>query len=314
MRYTNAVHERSSHMQYKDGYTLRDEAFLKKYNDLVRNLDGESVETVNLILERLRLLFRSDAPELDLFDSEEQNVLAAVKEKLEDRIFEVEPCVYAWKNYFLPQRYFDVNVYYHGYGLSRLKNLSEIRRGNVIDAGAFIGDSALMFAKLVAGRVYAMEAIDKNCDSIRKTVELNHLKNLEIVHKAVGSKSGVGAISRNQNLNWSTMSPCGSREYGEKTEISVTSIDDFVRENQLKVSLIKAHVEGMESELVRGAVETLRAQRPALLIHIHHTPEDFFGIKPFIENLGLGYRFEIYKPVNGNILTGAMLIAEVDRS
>ncbi len=44
-----------------------------------------------------------------------------------------------------------------------------------------------------------------------------------------------------------------------------------------------------------GAVETIKSQKPMLFISIYHSVEDFFEIKPWIENLDLGYKFEIIK-------------------
>ncbi len=52
-------------------------------------------------------------------------------------------------------------------------------------------------------------------------------------------------------------------------------------------------VEGSESAAIRGAIETIRRFKPLMAISVYHTPEDFLGIKPFIESLGLGYRFRI---------------------
>ena len=181
----------------------------------------------------------------------------------------------------------------------------------MIDAGAFVGDTSLLFSKKIKGTVYALEALKENCEKLKKTIQLNQIDNIQIVNKAVGSKSGISYISQNQNTNWTTMVPIDCREYKNELAVEVTTIDDFVKENGLKISLIKAHVEGMESELVRGAVETLKSQKPTLLIHMHHTPEDFFGIKPFIESLDLNYSFKVYKPTNGSVLTGTMLLAEV---
>ena len=66
----------------------------------------------------------------------------------------------------------------------------------------------------------------------------------------------------------------------------------------------------MESEVIRGAEKTLKTQKPALIIHIHHTAEDFWNIKPYIESLNLGYKFRIYKPENREIFTGTILLAE----
>lgn len=52
-------------------------------------------------------------------------------------------------------------------------------------------------------------------------------------------------------------------------------------------------VEGFEPHIVRGALNTIRTQRPVLAISIYHTPEEFYELKPFLESLGLNYQFQI---------------------
>ena len=60
-----------------------------------------------------------------------------------------------------------------------------------------------------------------------------------------------------------------------------------------------------------GAAETLRTQKPTLLISIYHNSDDFFKIKPLIEAMNLGYRFKIRHPVIGSVLRETILIAEL---
>jgi hypothetical protein len=66
-----------------------------------------------------------------------------------------------------------------------------------------------------------------------------------------------------------------------------------VRENKLQIGLIKTDIEGGESALLRGAEQTIREQKPILIISIYHSYADFFGIKPLIESWNLGYQFTL---------------------
>ena len=93
-------------------------------------------------------------------------------------------------------------------------------------------------------------------------------------------------------------------------KIKTVTIDNFVRENQLEIGLIKLDVEGFEQQVLKGAEETICQQKPILLISIYHNADDFFNIKPWIESLNLGYKFKIFKPTNSAILAGMLLIAE----
>ena len=87
--------------------------------------------------------------------------------------------------------------------------------------------------------------------------------------------------------------------------------DDFVRENGLRPGLIKVDVEGAEQQFLAGARETIRTMKPALLISIYHNGDDFFSIKPMLEELNPDYRFRIRHPAIGTVLMETMLIAEM---
>jgi hypothetical protein len=102
------------------------------------------------------------------------------------------------------------------------------------------------------------------------------------------------------------------RERERENWLEITDIDSFVRENNVNLGVIKLDVEGLESEIIRGAIESIKKYKPVLLISIYHTPEDFFHIKPFIENLNLSYNFLIRKLAPQRPLGETMLIGFVD--
>ena len=57
--------------------------------------------------------------------------------------------------------------------------------------------------------------------------------------------------------------------------VEVTSIDEFVRENNLpRVDFIKADIEGFERNMLEGAQETLREFAPKLALCTYHLPDD----------------------------------------
>ena len=61
----------------------------------------------------------------------------------------------------------------------------------------------------------------------------------------------------------------------------------------------------------KGALETIRTQKPTLILSIYHNASDFFDIKPLIENLDLGYKFKVHKPFDYTIVAETVLICEV---
>ena len=209
----NAEHERNTYIQYKDDFCNKDYKFECRYFKLIRNLDGDSTETVNKILKRLELVFCGKEKEIDLFDEEEKKRLHKLNIEFYGRIFKVSENIFVYKNYFLPENYFNPIVYFYSYDLSWFQSLEKIKKGNIIDAGAYIGDSALCFAKLTEGTVYAFEALEKNCKKIKETIKLNQQNNIEIINRAVGQKTYEAQIMENKNPNWSTMKPYEGRTY-----------------------------------------------------------------------------------------------------
>lgn len=81
----------------------------------------------------------------------------------------------------------------------------------------------------------------------------------------------------------------------EKESIEITTLDDFVAEKNVEIGFIKVDTEGFEQPFLVGAKQTICTQKPALLISIYHSGDDYFNIKPLIESWNLGYQMRIYK-------------------
>ena len=63
---------------------------------------------------------------------------------------------------------------------------------------------------------------------------------------------------------------------------------------------------------MKGALETIKEQKPVLIISIYHNYSDFFEIKPMIEDLNLGYKFKIIEPkAPESAIVSTLLLAEV---
>jgi hypothetical protein len=87
---------------------------------------------------------------------------------------------------------------------------------------------------------------------------------------------------------------------GEKILVKLTDIDSFSKENNLKIGFIKTDLEGADFGALKGMVETIKRDRPVLVLSIYHTLEDFFEMKPFLESIvaDLNYKITIEKMCN----------------
>ncbi len=288
-----------------------DPLFREKFLALVRGLDEESIREVTQIIRRLQLLKASEDHLLPPFTEEEMRRLSFIEEHFEKEILRLSKSCYFYNGYLLPTPRFEPCVFVDGCGIGEIEHPEKLADKDIIDAGAYIGDSALLFAKLTEKKVYAFEPTAGNYRDMLKTIEMNGLSNVVPCRYALGKEKGTAEMTNavvsatNAYVDKSTMPYIGTET------VEVTTVDDFVRENHLNVGLIKTDVEGAEQLLLAGAMDTIRSQKPTLLISIYHNASDFYTIKPMLEELGLGYQFKIRHPVIGTVLMETMLIAQV---
>ena len=99
--------------------------------------------------------------------------------------------------------------------------------------------------------------------------------------------------------------------YELEENIKCITLDEYVSEKNLDVGLIKVDVEGAEQLFLQGAKQTISEQKPTLLLSIYHSGDDFQKVKSIIDEWNLGYKFRLYKPLDGRILMETLLICEV---
>lgn len=296
---------------YKDFPTGTSEAFPDFREKLLKLLDGldeASVESVVLSLQRLKLIRASAEPAMFLYSEEEIRRMAYLAEHFYSNVLELSPECFYFRGFQLPANHFEACVFADKLMLPELAHPERFRDKDIIDAGAFIGDSALILAPLTERKVYAFEPTPGNFDRMLKTIEMNRLTNVVPEPFALGEKEDAVKVSVNDSA--STQFENQAFQYQASVEVECVALDDFVQEHDLHVGLIKADVEGAEQLMLRGAIHTLREQRPALLISIYHNASDFFAIKPMLEALDLGYQFKIRHSVGGTVMTETVLIAE----
>lgn len=153
-----------------------------------------------------------------------------------------------------------------------------VKAGDVVlDAGAWIGDfSAYAAAKKAV--CYAFEPMAETYGLLQATAAMNNTEQeIYIVPVNKGLSDNVGLAMLNTGDSGSGADArLGERTVGtEENGIAVTTIDAFVKENNLqRVDFIKADIEGAERDMLRGARETLKRFAPKLAICTYHLPDD----------------------------------------
>ena len=307
--YANHVEREAMAKLFSDAMSREDSA--QRFNALISGLDNESKNTVSDIIHRMEVISDGNKALRDIFSQREQDEFVRMNDEFKSKIVKLNDNLYYYNGYYLPVNQFDSSVFYSKYAIDELTTLDSVRNKDIIDAGGYVGDTALLFSSYTDKNIHVFEASPSNMDIIRETIRLNHLENIVPVSKALGEKSGTATFSLGERNSCNSLVERPGYNYPNHIEVPVITLDDYVRENNLEVGLIKVDIEGGEQLLLKGAVETIRTQHPILLISIYHSANDFFEIKPMIEKMCDKYTFRIIKPANSAIVIETILLAEV---
>jgi FkbM family methyltransferase len=149
-----------------------------------------------------------------------------------------------------------------------------------IDCGAFTGDTLIDFNardNCECSIYHALEPSDDNFQDLLKNIKKYGIE------YARAHKTGVWSVKK--DLSFSKNSGIGDRicEYGE-LRISVDAIDNLF-EGQA-VGFIKMDIEGAEEEAIRGAMSTIKKQKPILAVSAYHKPADIWEVPALIQKIG----------------------------
>lgn len=284
------------------------------YKELVSGLSEEDTLKITSFLSRMERILDSNGGAIDLFRQEEMEEVNFVQKNFFSQIIPLIDGNFAYGKWILPINHFEKGIFvdHHGIGLLNKENYKEKA---IIDVGAFVGDSACILSEYTENNVYCFEALDDNYEMLLETVELNGLKNVRCYNYALGDKV---TSSKVENLYEDIASgSCCRLVSGENAEetgfqvVKVDTLDNFVSRNGIEVGLIKVDIEGAEQKFIEGSVETIKTQKPSIIMSIYHNPSDFFEIKTILTNLVPEYKFKIFKPIDGAACIDTVLLCEV---
>lgn len=282
--------------------------FRDRFSKLIQGLDSESIKRLTLIIGRLQYLYTNKKNYIDTLSKEEQEHLSYINNIVQNSIISLNEQCWFFNGFYFPEKPLEIGVLLDHHGISNFEDLDRIKHGNIIDVGGFIGDSAIIFSQYTNKCVYSFEMNESNFKTLQKTIAMNNLSHKIIaINKGLGSKKQEVYFEPNGNASKITTTQ------SEKSLTAQTiTLDSFVQEHNIHVSLIKVDIEGFEMDFIKGALETIKTQKPSMIISIYHNIDDFFNIKPFIESLDLGYRFKIFKPIDYAVSNELCLFCEYD--
>ena len=117
------------------------------------------------------------------------------------------------------------------------------------------------------GKVIAFEPMSWAYSKLKHNIELNDFNNIVIEKIALSSVN-----QRAQNIyfrsSW-TIDPGSSSNAKKKEDINFITLDEYVRRNKInRIDFIKLDVDGYEYKIIQGARDTLKRDKPLIIIEL----------------------------------------------
>lgn len=138
----------------------------------------------------------------------------------------------------------------------------------VLDIGAHIGTETVLMANCVGkyGQVHAFEPQKKIFRELVANCQINQIEDhVKLYHMAIGSQHCQIVTGRIVVNSEGKTNEGGIGLWGGGDLVEMRTLDSFNFEN---VSLIKIDVEGGENDVIEGMVETLKRNKPVIIIEI----------------------------------------------
>lgn len=180
--------------------------------------------------------------------------------------------------------YFDMD----GFGTVRSEEI-------FVDCGAYEGDTIeqyLEVKKAVFKEIYAFEPDHKNWNAMAEKIELLKQKwslsehQIHLVRGGVGKQDGEMFLIENKNGEAVKVWEDGTGE-----TIHIYAIDSYLK--NVNVGFLKADIEGCEMDMIMGAKNCIRKNKPRLAICIYHKSTDMYSIPLLLHSINKDYKLDI---------------------
>ena len=163
-------------------------------------------------------------------------------------------------------------------------DILRLKNERYLDLGAYRGDTVDEFLRYTDGyeNITAVEPNPKNYQKL--TEHLADIDNAHAINAGIADHSGTMTISKKAGR----MPVLGDQN---GVEIPVTTVDAI----DCSPTYIKVDIEGMESEMLSGAIHTIRALKPKMDLAAYHRSEDFFKLILQLHAIDPDYRIYLCK-------------------
>jgi FkbM family methyltransferase len=143
-----------------------------------------------------------------------------------------------------------------------------VNEGCFIDVGSSIGVHAIRMARILRGHgsVIAFEPEPRSFSILKQNIQINNLDNVTPINKGCFDKKAFLTffVLERGSGGHSLIKPSIN---AQKIKIGVDTLDNILsRIKPKKVSAIKIDVEGAESNVLKGAMKTIKKHKPKIII------------------------------------------------
>ena len=150
---------------------------------------------------------------------------------------------------------------------------------NIIDLGAYDGDTIREFVKSTGGKYSHITALEPDVKSYKKLLKnTDGMQNLTTLN--------MGAWSEKDTLIFSADAGRNSKMSSSGTSVKVTDIDSL----NIPATFIKMDIEGSEMRALNGMQATVKGRHPKLYICAYHRNEDLFALPLKVWELDDSYK------------------------
>jgi FkbM family methyltransferase len=195
-----------------------------------------------------------------------------------------------YKNY-LVQLYFSNAIrYYQNIEEQFVKEVYKwlnVKEKNIVDVGAYTGESAIYFALNGAKHVYAFEPYPFSYKIALKNVKLNKLeKKITMLNEAVGKSKKTIYIDENYK------SDIGEdlKEFKRGKKIKITTLEEIVEKFKLKDAVLKMNCEGCEYCSILNTPNEILRNFEQIMLQYHY---GYLNLKKKLEEAGFKVKVSI---------------------
>lgn len=223
------------HQIYKKEYdeVRRNDDYEFLLSRLVDGLDERSKLEIYRIIHRLNLLCDSEDIE---FTRQELQDIDLVRQGFQQNIFNLGNKM-IYNNFVFPVgAKLEASTLWYENGIREIKSLSDVGDKSIIDAGAYIGDSAVILSSIFAGRIYAFEPEQANYEDLKRVIDWNHLSNVIPIQKVLSDveKKVTLYVGEDQCCTYNSVKGLINNDNRRKEQkVNSTTIDQFVSENDI---------------------------------------------------------------------------------